>query len=178
MPPWSQLGQWEREWHWTDNCIYMYHRLWQVPYKRSLRGESDVDWGGLLFKLTPENKYKCLNSEIINVMFFPTIWSSISVLTYKDTGLKVKWKTTSTWLLYSQNSRRTFGLEISLFKARGLCWDVLGAKTDVWWQIPKLSPKNSCFQVTGTITNKDLMGIRGKPIRTAFKVGFFPWGTG
>lgn len=29
------------------------------------------------------------------------------------------------------------------------------------------------FQLIGTITDKDLVGVRGDPVRTAFEVGFF-----
>lgn len=51
-----------------------------------------------MVRLGPENKYKCLSSEIINEMLFLSISSSISVLTDKEMGLKVKGRVTSIWL--------------------------------------------------------------------------------
>lgn len=41
-----------------------------------------------MFRLRPEDKYNCVSSEIVNGMLFLTIYSSISLLTAKETGLE------------------------------------------------------------------------------------------
>lgn len=63
-------------------------------------------------------------------------------------------------------------IEVRLFKAsRTVLEDTEGLKADVLVAGPKTVRERFSFQLTGTITNKDLVGIGENPIRRAF----FKW---
>lgn len=93
-----------------------------------------------MFRLRPEDKFECLNSEIMHEMLFLSISSSNLCSCRYRNGTESKMKGQQYVAVLESELRWLLATEVRLSKLQGLYWEILrDLRLTCCWQVPKQS---------------------------------------